>query len=67
MKTQKINDDVTDLRDSEIARGYYLNLPSIDQQKNEVGEANYDITEQRCVGYGHIQKVNMFHKVPSCK
>ena len=34
---------------------------------NEIGTHNYDIIEQKRVGYAHIQKTNMFHKVPEGK
>lgn len=50
------HDDLCDLRDDKARREYYLNL-----NNGDVGTNNYDIKEKRRVGYGHIQKTNLFH------
>ena len=50
--------DIGDMRDDKARREYYLNL-----NNNDVGSTNYDITEKKRVGYGHIQKTNLFHQV----
>ena len=47
------------MRDEKSRREYYLNMNS----NGIVGTSNYDITEQKRVGYGHIQKTNLFHQV----
>ena len=46
------NTAAIDLRDEKTKKEYYLNLKTNDQ--NEHGEGNYDIKEQKRVGYGHI-------------
>ena len=48
--------DLLDMREEKKRREYYLNM-----NNNGVGISNYDITENRRVGYGHIQKTNLFH------
>ena len=63
--------DIMDMRDEKSRREYYLNMnqnggPS-NGENSALGQDNYDIREQRLVGYGHIQKVNMFHHISKCK
>ena len=52
-----------DLRSEKRRRQYYLNIPRSKEGHNYLGEANFDITEMKKVGYGHLQKTNMFHKL----
>lgn len=50
--------DILDMRDDKDRRAYYLNQqpePGIrNSKKRELSSPNYDITEQKRVGYGHI-------------
>ena len=51
--------DHLDLRNEKTKRDYYLNVTNNnnkanDPEQGEVGHANYDIVEQRLVGYSHI-------------
>ena len=63
--------DIMDMRDEKSRREYYLNMrdegPQNGGEGSALGQENYDIREQRLVGYGHIQKVNMFHHIPKRK
>ena len=60
------NEDV-DLRDEKMKREYYLNLAPENSTENDLGAHNYDITEKKLVGYGHIQQNNLFHKISNGK
>jgi hypothetical protein len=48
-KANPHQDDLGDMRDDKARREYYLNM-----NNNGVGSTNYDITEKKRVGYGHI-------------
>ena len=48
VKANPHQDDLGYMRDDKARREYYLNM------NNEVGQTNYDITEKKRVGYGHI-------------
>ena len=32
--------------------------------KRDITAKNFDISEKKKVGFGHIQKTNIFHKLP---
>ena len=36
----------------------------IKSSKKDIAAKNFDITEKKKVGFGHIQKINIFHKLP---
>lgn len=72
VKTNPSRTDIMDMRDEKSRREYYLNMnqnggPQNGGEPSALGQENYDIREQRLVGYGHIQKVNMFHHIPKRK
>lgn len=60
----KGNSSSIDLRDENVKKEYYLNIT---KNQSDVGANNYDIIQQKKVGYAHIQKTNMFHKVSNSK
>ncbi len=49
----KSGNNGVDLRDEKTKREYYLNMVG-QSDNNEIGAPNYDITEQRLIGYGTI-------------
>jgi hypothetical protein len=65
VKQEQRPEDLGDLRDEKARREYYLNMNN--SGSNNIGSSNYDITEKKLVGYGHIQKTNLFHQVSRCK
>ena len=56
-----------DLRDEITRRRYYLNIKDKNGDRNELAQENYDITQKSLVGFGHIQKTNIFHQIPKGK
>lgn len=51
VKANPHQDDIGDMRDDKARREYYLNM---NNNGEGVGSTNYDITEKKRVGYGHI-------------
>lgn len=51
------------MRDEKTKKEYYLNLQNKESPDSELGVHNYDIMEKRLVGYGDIQKKNIFHRI----
>ena len=43
-----------DLRDEQTKKEYYLNITNNDSNEKDIGAHNYDILEQKKVGYAHI-------------
>jgi hypothetical protein len=48
------NNQGVDLRDDKTKKEYYLNMTGNGEYESELGAHNYDITEKKLVGYGHI-------------
>ena len=51
------------MRDTKGVRKQYYLGQNVNGQQSDMTMPNYDIKEKKLVGYGHIQKTNVFHQI----